>query len=351
MELYFLREDFSLLAGPVDTFTSAVWSERYFEAGTFTLHFPRSLLPEVQEAAYVRTRASGEGEIRCGRVESLSTGSDGDCEMGGHLLETLLSDRVMVGEGSFSGSVTEAVREAVAANLRGCGVVLADTAEWGQIPDFVTLSYGWDNLSRWLYSVLRPYGASYRITLEGEDTLVPTFRVVLGQDRTADGGERAIFSASFGNVVSLELEKQSGDMRNVIYVEGRDGTVVTVDRSGGGVRREVYKKASDIDPDGFSGEADYRNALMRRGAEVLAEMPEGLSVSCECDGEALPLYGRDYRLGDVCDVVDEELGVSYGMRLTAADTVWEGGREMIFPLFGDEVRSVKQILRQIRETG
>ena len=89
-----MDESFSLTAGPVEGFTSIVWSERYFEPGTFRLLFPRSLLPEIAGARYVRT-AEEDGEILCGRIEYLDTGDGGECEMRGHLLEILLADRVL----------------------------------------------------------------------------------------------------------------------------------------------------------------------------------------------------------------------------------------------------------------
>ena len=36
-ELFFLDEHFEPVEGPVEEYGSAVWSERYFEPGTFTV--------------------------------------------------------------------------------------------------------------------------------------------------------------------------------------------------------------------------------------------------------------------------------------------------------------------------
>ena len=107
----------------------------------------------------------------------------------------------------------------------------------------------------------------------------------------------------------------------------------------------MYKKASDIDPDDFSSTAAYTSALGVRAAEVLAKLGESVYVSAECDTEALPRYGTDYHLGDICDIVDDELCLSFGMRLTSVDTVIEGGVKMIYPSFGDEVRYIRQIMK------
>lgn len=349
MDLYFLDERFSLIDGPIDEFTSVVWSEKYNEVGSFTLHFPRSLVSRVTGAAYVRcSPAENGGRVFCGRIEYLTTSDDGGCEMGGHLLECLLRDRLMYGKGSYSGSVTTAALEAVSDNLRNDSVTsLTIASDNALITDSVTVGYSWENLSDWLYDLLTPYGASYRIELDAE-TMKPVFKIVKGEDLTSDtvvDAQPAIFSASFGNVVAIEMEKRSEGMKNVVYVEGSDGTVVTLNKSGGGHSREVYKKASDIDPDDFSSTAAYTSALGVRAAEVLAKLGESVYVSAECDTEALPRYGTDYHLGDICDIVDDELCLSFGMRLTSVDTVIEGGVKMIYPSFGEEVRYIRQIMK------
>ena len=253
MELYFLGEDFSVIEGPIDEFTSIVWSERYNERGTFTLHFPRFLIGRVTGASYVRSSPSENGgRIFCGRIEYLTTVDSGDCEMGGHLLECLLDDRLMIGVGSYSGTVSEVALAAVSDNIRNDGSVSIEISENNaQIGERVTVGYSWDSLSDWLYSLLTPYGASYRIELD-PDTMKPLFSIVSGRDLTSEAvtnDQPAIFSSSFGNIISLEMEKNSEGKKNIVYIEGSDGTVVTLDRSGGEHKRETCKKVSDISPE------------------------------------------------------------------------------------------------------
>lgn len=349
MDLYFLGEDFSLLDGPIDEFTSIVWSERFNEVGTFTLHFPRFLIGRVNTASYVRcSPADNGGRILCGRIEYLTTADDGDCEMGGHMLEVLLQDRIMYGKGTYTGTVSGAALSAVNENLRNNALTtITISSDSAEIAESVTAGYEWDSLSDWLYSLLTPYGASYRIELDA-DTMKPVFRIITGTDLTSDANvdaQPAVFSSSFGNIVLIGLERQSAGMKNVAYVEGADGTVVTLDKSGGGHVREIYKKASDISPDDFSSSAAYTAALSVRASEVLAKLGEAVYVSAECDADALPRYGIDYHLGDICDIVDDELCLSFGMRLTAVDTVCEGGMKLIYPSFGDEVRYVRQLMK------
>ncbi|MGN1346537.1 MAG: hypothetical protein ACI4V1_07105 [Eubacteriales bacterium] len=352
MELYFLDESFVPLTGAMEEFTSVVWSERYFENGSFTLHFPRELLPAALDAVYVRTGLE-DGRMKCGRVTYLSVDNEegeGDCVMGGFLLESLLDDRVLAGRGCCTGTLTEAVYAAVEENLRDCGVVLGESEITAE--DEVSLTYEWDTLSDWLYSVLRPFGASYRIELDPE-TNVPVFRLVAGVDRSSGFGEtvsenyntwQAVFSASFGNITSLRFERDVSGMKNVAYVEGTDGTTVVVDQSGGGPKRELYRCVSDVKPDDFGSTDAYAAALRQRGAEILANYPASVCVAAETDTGVSPRYGVDYRLGDICDVADDTLGLSFGMRLTAVDDVTEYGLRTLYPSFGEEVRQIRRLV-------
>lgn len=342
MELYFLDKDFTVI-DILDCFSSVVWSEKFHEIGTFTLHFPREYVIRVKDAVYVRT-SFAEGDVKCGRIECLSVGEDGDCKMSGHLLECLLGDRVIEGSGVYSGTVTDAALSAVRDNLRDCGVVIAE--EQPLIEGEVSLSYDYNKLAEWLYTVLKPYGASFRILLDPE-TELPVFSLVLGEDRSADsstGTDPAIFSASFGNIVSFTFSKNESGMKNKVYVEGKDGTVVVIDKSGYAQARELHSDADDIDPADFESTDDYKKALYARGLEVLSESADGMEVSAECDADALPHYGTDYSLGDICDVCDNDIGLSFALRLTEVDTVWENNKLTVFPSFGDKIRSIKKLI-------
>lgn len=339
MVLYFLDKDFAL-TDYFDGFSSIVWSEKFHSVGTFTLHFPREFLPRVIGAAYVRTEYSDNG-VKCGRIDRISTETDGDCVMSGHMLEILLNDRIINGSGVFTGTVTEAVISAVYNNLRDCGVVIGD--DQPDIPIEVSIPYDYDNLADWLYRTLRPYGASFSVRLEENNS--PVFRIMCGKDRTTDSGESpAVFSTSFGNIVSLGYQQDTRDTKNKAYVKGKDGTVVTVDNSGSLPKHEIHIKADNIDPSDFDSTAAYKNALRLRGNEALSKSVDGMRISAECDPNAVPIYGKDVSLGDLCDVCESDLGLIFSLRLTEVDTVWENGTKTVFPSFGDEPLSVKKLL-------
>ena len=351
-ELTFLDGNFAPVEGPVEEYGSAVWSERYFEPGSFTLRMPRSLLRRVSRAMYVRCGGE-DGGILCGRIEYRGAEEAGACEIGGRLLGALLEDRVIAEIPSLPADTdaAEAVLSVAEANLRGMGI-LVDRENSVTLGSPASPAGRWDNLGAWCYAALKPYGAAPEIRLRpmGENgALVPVLRVIRGVDRSAEGNAgRVVFSKSFGNILSVSFERDGSRMKNAVYVEGADGTVVLADQSGGAGRRETYKKASDIAPTKYENETAYRAALMRRGEELLAGRAEVLCVSAESDTGALPVWGRDYRLGDVCDVADEEIGVSFAVRLTGVDHVWEGGGAMRVPIFGEEARILRRLTEEER---
>lgn len=342
MELYFLDQNFSAV-DIIDEFTSIVWEEKFHSIGSFTLIFPRKYASRVKNAVYVRTPFEG-GTCKCGRIERLSVGDGNECKITGHLLEVLLSDRIIAKKGSMCGQVTSCVIKIIGDILGECGIVPAPSQ--AQIDASASLTYSCNNLADWLYKTLKPYGASFRVVLDA-DSDEPIFSIVLGNDRTeasCSGEQPAIFSSSFGNIVSLEYEENSAEIKNFVYVEGGDGTVVTVDRSSGGKRRELYSVADDIVPEDYDSSDTYAAALRTRGIEALSKCADGRRISVECDADALPQYGSDYALGDLCDVCDGELGLSVEMRITSVDTVWENGRKTVYPSFGDEIRSISSLL-------
>ncbi|MCR4905700.1 MAG: siphovirus ReqiPepy6 Gp37-like family protein [Clostridiales bacterium] len=349
-ELFFLNEDFEPVEGPVEECSSAVWSERYFEPGSFTLKVPRALVKRVAGAKYVQS-AEEDGGILCGRIDYLTADEAGEGEIGGRLLATLLEDRVIaeIPQMAADADAAETVLAVAEANLRGLGITV-DRTNSVTIGASASPAVLWDNLGAWCYAALRPFGAAPEVKLrEVGGTLVPVLRIVRGLDRSEEGSAaRAVFSKSFGNILSVSLERDGSRMKNAVYVEGVDGTVVLTDKSGSAGRRETYKKAADVSPADFASDAAYRAALARRGEEILASRQETLCVSAESDTGALPVYGTDYALGDVCDVADEELGVSFAVRLTGVDLVWEGGGMMRIPFFGEEARLLRRLTDEER---
>ena len=347
MELYFLDRDFQAVSPPVDTAISLVWSLRYGECGTFSADLPltsgshgetaytaKELLALASGAVYLCDRQY------CGRIETV-TCRDAALHIGGRMLECLLYDRVAGTETVYTGTAGQAVQAALTQWAGDLPLTVTGTIPALTETEVFPIEAG-EVLGRWLHRLLAPLGAMYSVELR-EGRLV--FAVTVGTDRSLDsrdGVNRAIFSEDFGNIASLEAELYREAAINRIYVEGSDGTVVTVDQAPAADRRkEGYKKAADIRPAEYGSTAAYRAALTRRGRELLAANGEIFRLTCRGEYDTQPAYGRDYRLGDICEVQGDSLGVRQAVRLTAVDVVYEGGTVQLYPQFGDTVARIR----------
>ncbi|MBQ8400806.1 MAG: hypothetical protein IJX14_02645, partial [Clostridia bacterium] len=325
MELYFLDRQFRAVSPPIDTAVSAVWGLRFGECGTFAMQLPLTAGAATDMAytpAELLALASGAVYLcdrqYCGRIETVIC-REHTLHIGGRLLECLLYDRVAHTETVYSGTVGQAVSAALAQWAGDLALTVA-----GEIPDLsgtmlFTMEAG-EPLGRWLHRLLAPYGASYSVELR-DGTVY--FSVTVGTDRSLVSAPvvyRAIFSEDFGNTSGLETELYREDALNRVYVEGSDGTVVVVDHAEDN-RKEGYRKAADIRPDEYSTAAAYQAALTRRGEEILQASGEISRLSCVGEYDVEPRYGRDYRLGDICEVQGDSLGVRRAVRLTAVDVV------------------------------
>ncbi|MBE6568902.1 MAG: hypothetical protein E7658_01620 [Ruminococcaceae bacterium] len=346
MEIYFLDRNFAVLNTPLDTMVSVVWSLRYYSCGTFTVVFPGcdSAVAEIASAAvYLCDR------LHCGRIEYVSVTGDG-IELRGRMLECLLSDRLLPRNVTYTGSLTDAVLEAVRDTA---GDLPVDIDPEQPIMDTeAAFSGSREPLGEWLYEMLRPYGMSFSVTYDGTAQR-GVFRLIRGIDRSFDGdgeAEKAVFSEEFGNIASLTFEKECGNVYNRIYIEGGDGTVVTAENiADGDDIREIYRKAADLKEADFADRDAYLAALSARGLQILREYTPLIRLDCTAEGDAQPRYGTGYGLGDICEIRSDVLGVRAHTQLTGLDIVYENGVEQLYPLFGDEIRDIRRLIDKLNK--
>ncbi len=349
MELYFLDRNFTAISLPVDTAVSVVWALRYHECGSFTVVLPLTegmpgsgensavLLALASQAVYLCDRE------RCGRIETLIC-RDGLLQLEGRLLECLLYDRVASADTVYSGTAAEAVMAALGDWAEGLPLLVEDAMPVAGETAQYSMKAG-DRLGKWIHETLAVSGASYTITMKDGRLF---FALVMGTDRSLDsepGVNRAIFSEEFGNIASLEEELYREDAYSRIYVEGGDGTVVTVDRAETPEeRRESYKKAADLRPEDYDTNEAYLAALTGRGEALLDAAGARYRLSCIAEYDVEPRFGTDYGLGDICEIYSPATAVRTAARLTALDVVQEGGMVRLYPCFGDSVIRLKTAL-------
>lgn len=338
MELIFLNENFEPVSAPVDKYYSLEWNDKYYGSGDFTLHLSPEYIGIVMQAAYVYNNDADEAML-IERVEA----NDADkrtLEIGGMSLDGMFKWRVMDAAETYAGRAEDIARQAVTKyamtgdrafpllKLGGlCGV--SDTVS--------TVSKVGTTLYDWLHDTLKPLEMSWRMHYDFEANEL-LFEVYKGLDRTQEQEVNtwAIFSTSFENLTRFKYSRNSVDWRNYAIVSKQDSdTVVVVDKTGGSVRRELYVEA----------DADATvDQMLHAGEEALAEYALVETIDGEVQPGANLIYGRDYTLGDLCNIEGAELGISAAARLTQMTTVVENGVVKRIPAFGEQFLSLRQYI-------
>ncbi len=386
MELYFLDASLRRMRGPVEALVSLTWEEVYGGVGSYRLVLPASWFSVVTSAAYVCLG----GRTALGRVECFRLSEEEDrVTVSGRMAESLLFDRVIPRGTVLSGNLTRAVEALVsdhagqAAGDRRIPVIavaaspLLTDAEGNAYS--VDAAVGGKTLGACVSELLAEAEAAYCLIPDCESGML-YFTVYRGEDRTRGQTERGpiVLSRDADTLMPASYVLDSRDHKNYAYIAG-EGTgteriTETLDLREGAEEplRELYVDARDLRSADFATEAAYRAALRRRGRERLVSyktvrtLSADLSPSTELWGMgeggvsetgAGPVLGRDYGLGDLCDVVltlppadagregyTAEHTMHFQSRITAITISASDGGILIRPRLGEAYPDLRRFL-------
>ncbi len=377
---------------------------------TLQLPFTKELFAAAREAVYLSVSdREGLGRVEKIRIRTTGdSGSDrggsGGRDAGtvnavypagftvsGRLAESLLSERVISRGTRVRGELLASIASVLADNacagagaraiphlVCGASEMLYDAAGNSyQIDD----APGGRTLSDWLRASLAAAEASYRI-LPDYDAGMLIFCVYRGLDRTQTQKKNTpcVFSTSFSSIGALEYISDTEEYRNFAYIagegEGDARVTVTLDLRTdiNEPLRELYVDARDLrsDDGGETMSAEsYQNLLLSRGRERLlahrrilqmegeatAAPMTGLHEECGTDPwDSLPpigytaaqpfRVGRDFSLGDLCDIASEALGMVWSERITSVVYTYEGNSCTSTAHFGCAYPDLRTYIKQ-----
>lgn len=237
-----------------------------------------------------------------------------------------------------------------------CGLEVAEDLGRG-LPDDKYMSRH-DSLSDVLAALGEAAGLGYDIIPDlARQKLV--FDVVAGEDHTARQGlrPRVVFSIQRRSALSQEYALSTRDSRNVFYAtlsgsEFVDETLTaTYVRDGEeepvGIRRR--EKHLSISADTPTPGEEY-NELRRKALIEAESFRAAESFTCEIAPGPVA-YRRDYRLGDLVSVINEEWGVEMHTRITEMRTAYTTSGVTYTATFGTAPLSVFGRLRRQMEKG
>lgn len=340
VDLYIYNPNIEL-QGIIDSYSSLRWRRRFFEPGEFELHCKASAenLDLLREGNIIHRLDRQEAAIVEGITIGVSdNGASEEITATGRMGSSMLDRRIITPTINFSGTVEDAMRLLVSNNAIAARpllhLVLGDTK--GLTPTCTFQATYKTVLS--VCEVLAkaaPLGFRVRLDVPGKQWI---FEVYDGVNRTVTQTARpyVLFSDEFRNITGPEYIRNTTGYANCAVVGGEgDGTnriIVTVDRTGGEGRRELWVDAKDLQKGDLS-DADYRAQLAQRGAEKLAEVAKVENFSAAAVNTANFVYLTDWDLGDI--VSFERWGLRLDQRITEVEEVDEGGVFTVTPVCGN----------------
>lgn len=355
MFFYVLNTNFERIA-IIDSFSSAIWTDRAREAGDFQLDvFPTDEnVEKCQQDRYIENIESEHLMV----IESLKLNSgttDGDIlTLTGYSLEKILSRRIIWKDTQLFGSLQNGIKQLIndaiiapeIAERRISNFVFADSTDQ-RITSLVVskeCKCG-DNLYETITDLCDEYEINFKVVLDSNKRFV--FSLYSGELRSyaQSANPYVVFSPDFENIISNEYSSTKEDYKNVCLVtltknteEGQEPVILSaIAGSGEGImRREIYADGSSV-PEKNSHDVEYtddeRRAMMVQiGTKELGENKEDVTFEGEVDASGSFIYGRDFFLGDVVQIKN-----AYGMEGSALvkEIIWSQDSDGIkcYPTF------------------
>lgn len=344
--------------GIIDIATSIIWHSVYYGVGDFEIYAPATsdVVALLQIGHYVTRPNNGE----VGVIESINIATnEEDGKMitaTGRFAKSILDRRLIYQLSGTSntatilrGNVETAVREVVKNNAIDCSfdsnrnisvLALGDLANIAQkIVDSdgnaaqKQTSYG--NLLEYTDEILKEYGLSATCVLRSGKLKYTIFQGVDRSANNADGNTPIIFSQEFDNLTASEYEFDETTEKNVALIggegEGVNRFYSLIDQSKADLqRRETWVDASSItktykddnETEQTYTDAEYKAMLDTQGMQTLATQTASETYDGTIDASnGNWVYGRDFALGDIVTVQDNDIGIYVNVRIIEATEV------------------------------
>lgn len=362
VDVYVFDSNLEVL-GILSTVTELVWTEKFFDAGSFEFWCPLTTdsmsLISINNFVWIQKESIG-------LVEYIDISADQynqkTLHVKGRLAECLLDFRTIYPAVALSAQVSQVIRDLVLKNLispeddsRRIGIITLDPLQ----EDFGgTISYqqtGGSLLSE-ISNLCSAYKAGFRMSFDyGTSRLV--FKVLQSRDLTLDQAENdpVLIASDLDDILQSEYCYSIMDLKNYAYVAGEDsGTnrkVQTVGDSSGLFRRELFVDARDIQTetgDEPLTDDQYMDMLSERGKTKLENYvaTQAYDASVRVSGSQGFVYGKDYTLGDFVTIQDLSIGIQLNSQVTGIETSYDSEGEHRNLAFGNQQPTIADVLKR-----
>ncbi len=343
------------LIGYIDTAESIIWHSVCFGVGDFEIYTKAT--PQALEILKEFNYVTRPNEIEVGIIESVQVVNDSIngkmITAAGRFAKSILDRRIIY---NLSGTVNKAtilrgkvetnIRSIVNNNAISCpfdskrNISILELGAAAGIPAIIVDESGaaaqkqvsYDNLLEYTDEVLQEYGLSSTVILDGERKKLQ-YIIYAGINRSVDnttGAFPVVFSQEFDNLISSEYVYNTTPEKNTALIGGEgEGTARFYALLAGNDkdlnRREMFVDAASISKtykDESEVEHTYTNAeyaavLKQKGKQELAPLKVEESFSGVIDiVNGNYVYNRDFFLGDIVTIQDNELYKYINARIT-----------------------------------
>lgn len=375
MDLYVFDNNIKLL-GIIDKYESYMITERYQDAGEFSLSLylgEHSL--EVLSLLKIGHYVYKTGEVEAGIIETIHLGktSEGKTAINiqGGNLTSLLNRRIHWGRFNMYGKVEDILKSLLEDNFISPsnpnravpGLTIGALPETDQNIRFQT-SFG--NILSQISRMAKLYDFGFRIMLDVSNQQL-VFLAYKGKDKTIGNNLRppVIFGEYMENILKSDYNKSIQDLKNTALIagagEGADRFITELDDGiQGWDRLELYVDARDVDktiPSEEEGGEDeeipddeYRELLIERAREKLEEHStiesfDGI-INPYANHKYTDITDDGYYLGDKVTYLMRDWNIQLDTEIKEVTRSYEENGENIEVVFGEELPTLIDKIRR-----
>ena len=344
MDVYILDKDFNLITIGIP-YVNLQWNRKYYEAGNFQMEISAKIYDKSW--AYIGTADRPE----LGIIQKNQLFGEGDVSvlLGGFFYEKKLDDKVCYPRYVGDAANTEtAAREIFTRYKEDLPISLGEPNS-PLLGNRTQSDFTDDFLGEKLYKILEARELSYRVPYDYQNNQL-FFEVWQGLDRTQSQNVNShwTFSTEFANIINKSLDFDESAFKNYAVLpvnsddNGREQDTFYVDFSNGGYKQKIVFDYRANRPAKDQTYADFKQGVIEEATERLLSFAKIEDINIEQAGNAG--YMVDYDLGDKCDVLLTDVGISMESRIVEISEVFkaETGHSVTVGLGNKRISNIRR---------
>lgn len=334
----------------LDKYKSFIWTDRYDEAGEFELCIPvdAKYAQSIKEDMFLTIPISNRMMV----VETIKV--EADVEDGNYLvisgrsIESILDRRIVWKQTNVNGSVQDALHliindaiiDPIDSRRRIDNFIfyVSDDPAVTSVTYSDVAQYKGDSIYDVVKKVCQAFHIGFKMVVVDKQ-FVFGLRAGTNRSYTQDSVPYVVFSPKNDNLRNSSYLKSIKNYKNVLRVvgegEGATKTEIThyvefddnkASEMTGLARREAYVDCSNVSSI-INGNVtmdveQYSNTLVQKGYETMIDYVPETAFDGEIDATNMYVYGRDYDVGDICEIRNE-YGMNDQVRVIEVVQTWE----------------------------